>query len=97
MAERDYAERYARFVLRNRWLVIALCFLSTLWATFYIGKVNLRNDPDSLLPLSNPYIATNLYTEQTYGMGNLMVWGMTVKKGDIYQPWFIRMVQEFYA
>lgn len=96
MAERDYAERYARFVLRNRWLVITLCFLSTLWATFYVGKVNLRNDPDSLLPLSNLYIATNLYTEQTYGMGNLMVWGMTLKKGDIYQPWFIRMVQEFY-
>lgn len=96
MAERDLAERYARFVLRHRWAVIALCFLTTLWAAFYVSKLNLRNDPDSLLPLSNPYIATNLYTEQTYGMGNLMVWGLTVKQGDIYQPWFIRMVQEFY-
>jgi predicted RND superfamily exporter protein len=95
--ERDYAERYARFVLRHRWAVIALCFLSTLWAAFYVGKVDLRNDPDSLLPLSNPYIATNLYTEQTYGMGNLMVWGLTVKQGDIYQPWFIRLVEDFYA
>lgn len=97
MAERDYPERYARFMLRHRWIVIAICFLSTLWAAFYVGKVNLRNDPDSLLPLSNPYIATNLYTEQTYGMGNLMVWGMSVKQGDVYQPWFIRMVQDFYA
>ncbi|MGD8909791.1 MAG: MMPL family transporter, partial [Chromatiales bacterium] len=67
------------------------------WAAFYVGKVNLRNDPDSLLPLTNPYIATNLYTEQTYGMGNLMVWGLTVKQGDIYQPWFIRLVEDFYA
>ncbi|MEJ2455309.1 MAG: MMPL family transporter [Candidatus Thiodiazotropha sp.] len=97
MAKRDYAERYARFVLRYRWVVIAICFLSTLSALFYVDKVNLRNDPDSLLPLTNPYIATNLYTEQTYGMGNLMVWGMTVKQGDIYQPWFIDMVQDFYA
>ena len=97
MAKRDYAEGYARFVLRYRWAVIAICFLSTLWAAFYVGKVNLRNDPDSLLPLTNPYIATNLYTEQTYGMGNLMVWGMSVKQGDIYQPWFIEMVQAFYA
>jgi predicted RND superfamily exporter protein len=96
-AELDYAERYARFVLRHRWSVIVLCFLSTLWAAFYVGKVNLRNDPDSLLPLTNPYIATNLYTEQTYGMGNLMVWGLTVKQGDIYQPWFIRLVEDFYA
>ncbi|MEJ2694170.1 MAG: MMPL family transporter, partial [Candidatus Thiodiazotropha sp.] len=97
MAERDYADRYARFVLRHRWAVISICFLSTLWAAFYVGEVNLRNDPDSLLPLSNPYIATNLYTEKSYGMGNLMVWGIKVKQGDIYQPWFIQMVQAFYA
>ncbi len=97
MAERGYPERYARFVLRHRRWVISLCFLSSLWALFYVGKVNLRNDPDSLLPLSNPYIATNLYTEQTYGMGNLMVWGMLVKQGDIYQPWFIQMLKEFYT
>ncbi|MEW8683801.1 MAG: MMPL family transporter [Candidatus Thiodiazotropha endolucinida] len=96
MANGNYADRYARFVLKYRWAVITLCFATTIWAAFYIDKVNLRNDPDSLLPLSNPYIATNLYTEMTYGMGNLMVWGMKIKQGDIYQPWFIRMVQAFY-
>ncbi|MEW8156845.1 MAG: hypothetical protein AB2765_19890, partial [Candidatus Thiodiazotropha endolucinida] len=86
MANGNYADRYARFVLKYRWAVITLCFATTIWAAFYIDKVNLRNDPDSLLPLSNPYIATNLYTEMTYGMGNLMVWGMKIKQGDIYQP-----------
>jgi predicted RND superfamily exporter protein len=96
MAERSYADRYADFVLRHRWAVIALCFLSTIWAAFYVGKVNLRNDPDSLLPLSNPYIATNLYAERTYGMGNLMVWGLSVKQGDVYQPWFLQLVDDFY-
>ena len=97
MANRNYADRYARFMLRHRWAVIFLmCAFSTL-ALFYVGQVNLRNDPDSLLPLSNRYIATNLYSEQTYGMGNLMVWGMKVKEGDIYQPWFIRMVDELYS
>ena len=96
MAERSYADRYADFVLRHRRAVIALCFLSTLWAAFYVGKVNLRNDPDSLLPLSNPYIATNLYAEKTYGMGNLMVWGLNVKQGDVYQPWFLQLVDDFY-
>ncbi len=96
MAKRSYADRYADFVLRHRRAVIALCFLSTLWAAFYVGKVNLRNDPDSLLPLSNPYIATNLYAEQTYGMGNLMVWGLKLKQGDVYQPWFLQLVGDFY-
>lgn len=96
MAEKDIALGYARFVLRHRRLVIALLCLSSILALFYVPKVNLRNDPDSLLPLSNPYIATNLYADNTYGMGNLMVWGFKLKQGDIYQPWFIEMLQRFY-
>lgn len=96
MAGRNYAERYARFVLRHRRAVIALSFGFTLLAAFFLDDVNLRNDPDSLLPLSNRYIATNLYSEVTYGMGNLMVWGLKVNEGDIYQPWFVRMVDRFY-
>ncbi|MGD2117110.1 MAG: MMPL family transporter [Chromatiales bacterium] len=96
MAASNYPERYARFVLRHRWAIIVLLFAFTVLATFYVGKVNLRNDPDSLLPLSNRYIATNLYTEATYGMGNIMVWGLKVKQGDIYQPWFVQLLYDFY-
>ncbi|PVV09447.1 MAG: hypothetical protein B6D77_10120 [gamma proteobacterium symbiont of Ctena orbiculata] len=93
---RDYADAYARFVLRHRRAVIILLFASTLLALFFVDRVNLRNDPDSLLPLTNRYIATNLYSDLTYGMGNLMVWGLKVKQGDIYQPWFLEMVNDFY-
>ncbi|MES9928539.1 MAG: MMPL family transporter, partial [Candidatus Thiodiazotropha sp. 6PDIVS] len=94
--KRDYAADYARFVLRHRRLTILLLFAVTLAALFYVNQVNLRNDPDSLLPLSNRYIATNLYSDHAYGMGNLMVWGLKLKQGDIYQPWFISMVEAFY-
>jgi predicted RND superfamily exporter protein len=97
MAGTDIALRYARFMLRHRRLVIGLLCLSTLLALIYVPQVNLRNDPDSLLPLSNPYIATNLYADNTYGMGNLMVWGFKLKQGDIYQPWFLDMLDRFYA
>jgi hypothetical protein len=83
-------------VLRHRWAVICLCFGSTLWAALYLDRVDLRNDPDSLFPLSNRYIATNLYSELTYGMGNLMVWGVKVREGDIFQPWFLGLVDELY-
>jgi predicted RND superfamily exporter protein len=95
-APRNYPQRYARFVLRHRVAVILSLFLSTLFAALYVNELNLRNDPDSLLPLSNRYIATNLYTERTYGMGNLMVWGLKLRQGDIYQPWFIDLVYELY-
>ena len=96
MAKKTLAQRYAAFVLRNRWFFIIGLFAATIYSAFYIDKVNLRNDPDSLLPLSNRYIATNLYSERNNGMGNLMVWGMTVREGDIYQDWFVRMLYDFY-
>ena len=97
MGGREFTLGYARFMLRHRRAVIALLFLATIGAAFYVPQVNLRNDPDSLLPLSNRYIATNLYADNTYGMGNLMVWGFKVREGDIYQPWFIDMLDRFYA
>lgn len=94
--QKSLADRYARFVIRHRWLVIGLIFLFTILGALYVKDVNLRNDPDSLLPLSNRYIATNLYNEYHYGMGNIMVWGLKVNQGDIFQPWFIRMLDELY-
>jgi len=96
MAKKSLAQRYAGFVLRNRWAIIIGLFATTLYLAFYVDKVNLRNDPDSLLPLSNRYIATNLYSEHANGMGNLMVWGLEVKEGDIYQDWFVRLLYQFY-
>ncbi|WP_457666647.1 efflux RND transporter permease subunit [Thiolapillus sp.] len=96
MAETSVADRYARFVLRHRWAVVVAIFFFTAIAAFYIKDVNLRNDPDSLLPLSNRYIATNLYAERHYGMGNIMVWGFKLKEGDIFQPWFVQMLDAFY-
>ncbi len=97
MAANQYALGYARFMLRHRRAVIVFLLLATIVAAFYVPKVNLRNDPDSLLPLSNRYIATNLYADNTYGMGNLMVWGFKLREGDIYQPWFLEMLHRFYA
>lgn len=91
-----YASRYAKFIVANRWPVMGLLLVSTLFAAIYVPQLNLRNDPDALLPQNNPYIATNLYAKQTFGMGNIMVWGMEVKDGDIYQPWFINMVRDLY-
>ena len=91
--EHRFAERYARFVIRHRWPVIVLLALATLAASLFIKDLDMRNDPDTLLPPSNRYVATNAYVEQNFGMGNLMVFALRVKHGDIYQPWFINRVQ----
>ncbi len=91
------AERYADFVINFRWPIMFILLLATVYGATQIHKLDLRNDPDTLLPASNRYVATNLYGEHKFGMGNLMVWGFKVKnEGDIFQPWFINMVQKFH-
>ncbi len=92
-----WALAYAKFVLRFRIPIMLMVLVATIAAATQIYKLDIRNDPDTLLPPTNRYVATNLYGEHKFGMGNLMVWGMRVKEGDIYQDWFINMVQEFHA
>ena len=92
----NWALAYAHFVLRWRVPILMAVLLATIAAATQIYKLDVRNDPDTLLPPSNRYVATNLYGEHKFGMGNLMVWGIRIKEGDIYQPWFINMVQELH-
>ncbi len=87
-------ERYADFVLKYRTIIILFLVVATVVAATQIPKLDIRNDPDTLLPPSNRYVATNLYAEHNFGMGNIMVFSLGVKEGDIYQPWFINKVQE---
>ncbi|OQX41442.1 MAG: hypothetical protein B0D82_02345 [Candidatus Sedimenticola endophacoides] len=76
--------------------IIVTLLIATLAGALQIKNLDIRNDPDTLLPPSNRYVATNLYAEHNFGMGNLMVFALQVKEGDIWQPWFINMVQEIH-
>jgi len=92
----SFASRYADFVLKFRWIIIVALTIVTIAAALQIQYLDVRNDPDTLLPASNRFVATNAYAEQTFGMGNLMVFALKVKEGDIWQPWFINKIQEIH-
>ncbi|MBF0418025.1 MAG: transporter, partial [Magnetococcales bacterium] len=87
---------YAEFAMAHRRMIVWSVLLVTLFLAPMIQYLDIRNDPDTLLPASNRYVATNLYAEKQFGMGNLMVVGIEVKQGDIYQPWLINLVQEIH-
>ncbi|MBF0447691.1 MAG: transporter, partial [Magnetococcales bacterium] len=91
-----FSRRYALFAMKHRRAVFAIVAFVTLLAAFQIHKLDIRNDPDTLLPPSNRYVATNAYAESHFGMGNMMVVGVEAKEGDIYKPWFINMVREIH-
>ncbi|MGF1547302.1 MAG: RND family transporter [Thiotrichales bacterium] len=94
--EEKFSRKYARFVITWRIPIIVALLIATVLLATQIPKLNVRNDPDTLLPASNRYVATNLYAEHKFGMGNLMVFAVKVKEGDIFQPWFINTIQEIH-
>ncbi|MEJ2426949.1 MAG: MMPL family transporter [Candidatus Thiodiazotropha sp.] len=87
-----WAEAYADFVIKFRWPLMLILLVVTLIAALQVKNLNMRNDPDTLLPPSNRYVATNLYAEHNFGMGNLMVFALRIKEGDVYQNWFVNKV-----
>jgi len=138
----NFASKYAAFVVRNRKALLVFMGVFTLMAAYFIKDLDIRNDPDTLLPETNRYVATNAYGEQKFGFGNIMVVGFVLKdcvggdnpygdadeiinfdpetglrinesapakmtqeicenangsweaSTDVYQPWFINMVQK---
>lgn len=138
----NFASKYAAFVVRNRKVMLAVMAMFTLFMGYFIQDLDIRNDPDTLLPETNRYVATNAYGEQKFGFGNIMVVGFVLKdcvggdnpygdadeiinfdpetglrinesapakmtqeicesangawetSDDVYQPWFINMVQK---
>jgi len=138
----NLASKYAAFAIRNRKMLLAIMGIFTVLAALFIKDLDIRNDPDTLLPESNRYVATNAYGEQKFGFGNIMVVGFVLKdciggddpygkadeiinydpetglkinesapakmtkaicenasgswedSADVYQPWFVNMVQK---
>jgi hypothetical protein len=91
--EDKFSLKYARFVIRWQVPILVLLLIATALLATQVPKLDVRNDPDTLLPAVNRYVATNAYAERNFGMGNLMVFAIRVKEGDIFQPWFINTIQ----
>lgn len=87
------ALRYADWVIRLRYPLLGLVLVSSLLAALAIPSINLRNDPDSLLPAHNRHVLTNAFVEQTFGMSNFIVVALEVDEGDIYQAWFVNKLR----
>jgi predicted RND superfamily exporter protein len=96
MQQNRVAELYTKFVMKYKWAILGVVFVATILALTQFNKIDIRNDPDTLLPQTNKYVATNNFIEDNFGMGNIFVVGVEVKEGSIYQDWFVNTVQEIH-
>jgi predicted RND superfamily exporter protein len=96
MKKNSIAQAYTDFAMRFKWPIIGFIFIATVLALTQFHKIDIRNDPDTLLPQTNKYVSTNNYIEDKFGMGNIFVVGVETKEGSIYQDWFVNSVQEIH-
>jgi len=94
--KKSFSFRYAAFAMKYRWYLFASSIIMTIFTAWQIQHVDIRNDPDTLLPQTNRYVSSNAYAESTFGMGNLFVVGIEVKEGSVYQPWFVNIVRDIH-
>jgi predicted RND superfamily exporter protein/outer membrane lipoprotein-sorting protein len=77
---------YVEWIIRRRWLVIALTLLVTALAGWQAKNLRIVIDPNKMLPPSHPYVATGLEVSKVFGSKYIVVIGIAPKLGDVYQP-----------
>lgn len=86
-------EAYLQWLLRRRWPVIVGVLLITVLALSQARYLKIIIDPNTMLPQSHPYVATNNQVERIFGSKNLLVIGVAPKQGDIFQPAVLAKIQ----
>jgi len=88
---------YLGWVLRFRWLVIALTVVITGLAISQARNLRIIIDPNTMLPQTHPYVSTTLRAEKIFGSKYIVVIGVTPKSGDIYQAEVLGKIQHITA
>jgi hypothetical protein len=79
-------KRYAQWLIRARWWVIALVLAATAGLGLHAPQLKVTVDPSALVPADSPSIRAIDRITATFGSKYMMVVGITPKQGDIFQP-----------
>ena len=90
-------QRYIVWILRYRFVVIALTLAVTIAAVIQAKNLKIIIDPNTMLPQSHPYVTTSNLVERIFGSKYVVVIGITPKQGDIYQPAVLEKIQRMTA
>jgi hypothetical protein len=88
---------YIGWILRFRWLVIALTVAITGMAIYQAKNLRVIIDPNTMLPQAHPYVVTGNRVEAIFGSKYVAVIGITPKSGDVYQAAVLGKVQRITA
>lgn len=84
---------FATWVVTHRIAVIVAILAITAFLFTRIGSLQLDTNPDSWAPQKHPYVATTKLLKEVFGGTNVVLIGITPKRGDIYQPEVLAKIQ----
>ena len=86
---------YVEFILKFRWMVIAVVLLITAFLVMQAKNLTIIIDPDAVLPQSHPYVIGTNKVDKIFGSKFIAVVGITPKSGDIFQPHVLQKIYDF--
>ena len=84
MLPRQWMEAYLHFLLRYRWLVIAIASAITLFLGYHLSNAKLQMNFMDLIPPQHPYTQLARKHARMFGSANILVAAIEVKHGDIF-------------
>jgi len=88
-------ERYVRFVVRHRWLVLALVAVVTLGVASGMSKLRTEFDVEKSLPSNHPFVQVDAKIRAAFGGRRAVIVAIVPKSGDVWQTPVLEVVRDF--
>ncbi|MBI1820693.1 MAG: MMPL family transporter [Nitrospirae bacterium] len=79
-------KKYVNWLVDHPYRVIFIVTLITLFFAFQLHNLFMILDPKRILPQDHPFVQLNNQIEKTFGGSRVVVIGVSVKEGDIFNP-----------
>lgn len=89
-----FLRRYAEFIARRAWLVLAACLVAAAIIASGIGRLVVDLDPDQQVPPDHPYIVVDRKIRKEFGGKNLVAIALVPKSGTIWRRDVLQMVHD---
>ena len=88
-------ERYARFLVRHAWTVLALVAIATAAVAFGMTKLRAEFNVEASLPDNHPFVQIDREIRQEFGGRKTIIAAIVPREGDVWRPEVLEVVQDF--
>jgi predicted RND superfamily exporter protein len=88
-------ERYVRFVVRRRWMVLGVVALLTVIVASGMTKLRTDFNVERSLPANHPFVQVDKEIRATFGGRRLVIVAIVPREGDVWQTPVLEVVHDF--